>query len=88
MSDPAMLADAAIFLGGMLAGRAWPARRRRQKAVKPVCGCKHAASYHDPQTKECHEQIFAYDNVYRCACRQYTGPEPLPTVYAQEITHG
>jgi len=35
-SDLAMLAGAAIFLGGMIAGRTWPARRRKPKPVQPA----------------------------------------------------
>lgn len=96
MTDLTLLAGAGIFLAGMIAGRVWPARRRKPKPVTPVCGCTHHRSVHDSKTGACHaavRNLMRYDEnempVYQmlpCACRQYTGPEPLPEYYAPELT--
>lgn len=83
-----------IALTGVLVGRFLPARRKRSglKDVKPVCGCGHHQSFHDPNTGGCHSMMrvpnsMSRDSYYTtCTCRQYSGPEPLPEVYAPEIT--
>jgi len=94
-----MLDGAAILAAGFLLGRFLPARRRRPKApepIEPVCGCKHHHSFHDPKTGICHgtKGVAAPRADYNipqhyvdipCTCRQYTGPEPLPTYFAPEI---
>ena len=92
-----MIEGAAILLTGMGIGRVWPERRRRKvKDVKPICGCKHHASYHDPLTGACTSNdpsvLTGYDQrdnpvyeIRQCGCRKYTGPEPLPEYYAPEI---
>lgn len=81
-----MLAGAGIFALGAVFGRFVPGRRKGPKPAKPVCGCEHAASYHDPQTRECHKDVYQSNGRYvRCRCRQYTGPEPMPEYYAPEI---
>lgn len=95
MADLTLLAGAAVFLAGMVTGRAWPSRKRKPEPVGPVCGCSHHRSVHDPQAGQCHagiRSLMRYDErdnpVYAnlpCACRQYTGPEPLPEYYAPEI---
>ena len=92
-----LIAGALILLAGMLIGRGWPGRRRKpDPGPKPVCGCRHNASFHDPLTGQCHATVkgtatsfiggspVTWEQV-QCPCRKYTGPEPLPTVYAQEI---
>ncbi|WP_433364162.1 hypothetical protein [Streptosporangium sp. CA-115845] len=90
-----MLTGGGLILVGWVVGRFAPARRRPSKPIKPVCGCGHELAYHDPATGECHG-LKAVDkhNRYgdwigkeqvRCTCRQYTGPTPLPTVYAPEV---
>jgi hypothetical protein len=97
--DLSMLEGAAILAAGMLAGRFWPARRRSQKPkdVQPVCGCDHHLSYHDGKTGECHgtnTSSSAYNDrgiwvgfgQVPCTCRRYSGPEPLPSYFAPEIT--
>jgi hypothetical protein len=83
MPDLSLLEGAGILLSGMLAGRFWPARRKGPRPPKPVCGCRHHASYHEAGTGPCHfnEHYAGY-----CRCRQYTGPQPLPEFYAPEIT--
>jgi hypothetical protein len=90
-----MLAGAAIFLTGMMTGRWWPARRRKHRPPKPVCGCGHNRSFHVNGTGPCRRTTLEatgydkYDNpVYKdfeCGCQHYTGPEPLPEYYAPEI---
>ena len=96
MPDITLLTGAGVFLAGMVTGRAWPSRRRKPKPVKPVCGCDHHHSFHDPATGQCGygtRHLDAYDErdnpVYsftRCPCRKYSGPEPLPELYAPEIS--
>lgn len=94
MADLSLLLGAATFAAGMLAGRFWPARRKspeQRKPPAPVCGCTHHLSYHDPASGECHELVkvpstMTKDSYHtQCACRKYTGPEPLPEYYAPEI---
>lgn len=62
---------------------------------EPVCGCTHHLAKHDKQGK-CHEIVevpTGWDAdrkpvQYRpgtCNCQQYVGPQPLSTVYAEEI---
>ena len=62
---------------------------------EPVCGCTHHLAKHDKQGR-CHEVVetpTAWDADRRpvryepgqCNCQQYVGPEPLGTVYAQEL---
>ena len=76
---------------GVLLGRFLPNRRKgpKVKPVKPVCGCDHHHSYHDPATGECHGRVYvgmgAYEN---CTCKQYSGPVPMPEYYAPEIAGG
>jgi hypothetical protein len=84
---------AAVALIGVLLGRFLPDRRKgpKVKVVKPVCGCEHHHSYHDPETGECGYVEHAYEGngVYadlHCPCRQYSGPQPLPEFYAPEVT--
>ncbi len=63
---------------------------------EPVCGCTHHLAKHDKQGK-CHELVeapVAWDEDKKpvryesrpCNCQQYIGPQPLPTLYAQELT--
>lgn len=65
------------------------------KPVQPVCGCRHHFSFHDPKTGECHnyqEGVVERDvktgstTMIQCKCRRYVGPEPLPDLYAPEIS--
>jgi len=95
VGDLAMLEGAAILAAGMLAGRLWPARRKGPKPkepVRPVCGCSHHLSFHDPKTGECHGVIEIPTSASRdsyhqpCTCRQYSGATPLPEYFAPEIT--
>lgn len=93
-----MLEGALILLAGIVAGRWLPSRRKDAagKPPRPLCGCTHHHSFHDPATGECHASVnvpTSYDSygIARameqapCACRQYSGPVPLPEVYAPEI---
>jgi hypothetical protein len=83
---------------------------KESKEPKPVCGCKHHYSHHDPDTSACNAQwsenvlvergepkqvldfsdgfrqeystVYSHERfegrTYSCACKRYTGPEPLP----------
>jgi hypothetical protein len=89
----ALILAAGIVLGWLL--RSLPARRKEPEPVKAVCGCTHHHSMHDPQTGACHAavEVSRYNQhggwtgkEYKaCACRRYSGPEPLPEYYAPEI---
>lgn len=93
-----MLEGALILFAGIIIGRLLPGRLRRHglKPPKPVCGCSHHHSFHDPKTGECHGLVskvtryttggtaIAWDKV-PCTCRQYSGPVPLPEMFAPEI---
>ena len=87
---------------GVLLGRFLPNRRKGPKAPKPVrplCGCAHHHSFHDPQTGQCHGTIqverprvsynvpLQFDDA-PCTCRQYSGPLPMPEYYAPELSDG
>jgi hypothetical protein len=94
MPDLSLLLGAAVFAAGMLTGRLWPARRKGPKPpkpVRPVCGCEHEMSFHDPKSGECHAMMYVPGSASRssyhtpCTCRQYSGPQPLPEYYAPEI---
>lgn len=63
---------------------------------EPVCGCTHHLAKHDKSGK-CHEVVDApvsWDADKKpagyeprpCNCQQYVGPQPLATLYAQELT--
>jgi len=90
---------------GVLLGRFLPNRRKTPKPAKPprpMCGCGHHHSYHDPATGECHGQVrgkaiefndytsrdpVAWEQV-QCSCKVYSGPVPLPEYFAPEVTSG
>ena len=81
-----------VLIGGAAGLIVWHGNRElkaEQKAMegKPFCGCGHHRAMHDPATNECHEQA-KDDDERRCPCRQYVGPEPLPSYYAPEIGSG
>ncbi|MBT2451466.1 hypothetical protein J7F03_31270 [Streptomyces sp. ISL-43] len=71
------------------------AKARQLDPPQPVCGCGHHFSFHDPEARSCHHQnkletsyLFGGitgNELVACDCRQYVGPEPLPTVYAPEL---
>jgi hypothetical protein len=76
--------------------RRHPKPRKPLPVPKPVCGCGHGIHDHDPTTNKCHSQIKAYrwnssygretlDKYVACTCRQYSGPQPLPEIFAPEI---
>jgi len=93
-----MIEGALILLAGIIAGvilRSLPPRRQAPKPVEAVCGCTHHYSLHDPQTGACNSlvQVARYSSggswtgydYAPCACRRYSGPEPLPQFFAPEI---
>lgn len=62
------LAGGGLVIAGMPLGRFLPARRRSPKPpkpVKPICGCSHHHSYHDPKTGECHSTTGGSEAVIR-----------------------
>jgi hypothetical protein len=95
-----MLAGGALVLAGFLLGRL-PSRRKGPKPPGPVeakCGCTHHHSFHDPATGACGASV-AIDKRSKsgswigqeylpCACKQYSGPVPLPEYFATEIATG
>ncbi|GAB3420845.1 hypothetical protein [Flindersiella endophytica] len=92
-----MLIGAAIFAAGMAAGRFLPSRRGgrgKQKEIQPICACGHAVSFHgedgrcraEAEVTEWKEGRWMGNTRQPCTCQKYTGPQPLPTFYAPEIT--
>lgn len=85
-----ILEGGAIALAGVIVGRLLPGRRRKKiKQPQPICGCTHHYSMHDPKTKACGASVkvaqhsggqFTSYKLMACACLQYTGPEPLPSI--------
>lgn len=66
------------------------------KTPDPVCGCSHHLAKHD-KTGKCHEDVEVpteWDEnkkplrytMKQCNCQQYIGPQPLSTIYADELT--
>lgn len=96
MEPLALITGGAIFLVGWLCGRI--TRPRREKSapdIKPICGCGHHFSSHDPKTKACNAKVqrkvhqggaFMHNEYKPCSCLQYVGPLPIDTFYAPEIT--
>ncbi len=84
----AMLAGVFILAIGILVGRLLAALRPAlPKQPKPVCGCTHHYSVHDPKgDMRCNVAIYV-GSTYRgkCACLRYSGPVPLPEYFATEI---
>jgi len=89
-----VIEGAAILLMGMLIGwivRSLAMRRKAQPQIEPgpaaICGCTHHFSFHDG--KGCHHEWVRWINGVRapsrCTCKQYVGPEPLPTMTADVI---
>lgn len=79
------LEGAGIALAAVAVSRLLPSRGRkpqRPKLPEPpkaICGCTHHFSVHDPQTRACTTSFMAEDKKFHpCACKQYTGPEPMP----------
>jgi hypothetical protein len=71
-----VLEGALILLAGIAIGRLLPARRKGPgPPPKPVCGCGHHFSYHDPETRACG---YASRPVVHSTA-------PLPSFYAPEI---
>lgn len=85
-----------IAIGYFIGNRRRPAPTPAVAAEpQPICGCRHHLSQHDPETGQCHDTVKEvshygmYQNLYQtvaCHCRQYVGPEPLPTLIALDLT--
>jgi hypothetical protein len=93
-----MFEGAAILLAGIVIGVILDRllSRRRRPVQAAVCGCEHSIAFHDRATGKCGgmRKVGNRWNEFGdptgwveqpCTCRQYTGPEPLPQFYAQEI---
>jgi hypothetical protein len=85
-----IIEGAAAVIIGLLLGRFLPGRRKGLKPVEAVCGCDHHYSMHDPGTGACNAtvQVSHYGGSWGyepCACVRYSGPEPIPSLYAPEI---
>jgi len=93
-----LLEGAAIALVSVLVGRLLPNRRRTPKPApppQPICGCTHHHSFHDPATRACRgvTRQRKYSNggsdlgihPFPCTCQQYSGPTPMPELFAPEI---
>jgi hypothetical protein len=79
----------AIFAAAYGIGTWRHSREVKARQGKPICGCEHHRAMHDPATNECHGRNYEGGGIYsRCTCRQYVGPEPLPSYYAPEIEPG
>jgi hypothetical protein len=96
--DPLSLLIGGVLLGtGWLVGRFAPGRRQGPKPVTPICGCEHHLAHHDPKTGQCgaeDRRVIKRDRAQEpiaweatpCTCKQYSGPIPIDSVYAPEIT--
>ena len=96
-----MIAGALILAAGILIGwilRSLPARREGLKPIEAVCGCRHHHAMHDPETGACNATVevdrynkygdYTGKEHKPCACLRYSGPEPIPSLYAPEIARG
>jgi len=94
-----LLAGGGLTALGFVLGRL-PSRRREPAQPRPVCGCGHHHGYHDPKTGQCHglmdgkatefsnyqsREPVAWEQV-PCTCRQYSGPVPVESYFAPELT--
>lgn len=96
MEPFSMAVGGGLVLVGWLLGRI-SRKRKMPKTPEPICGCKHHHSHHDPKTGECfskrkvvtHYDIYGVPRSWKempCTCKQYSGPEPITTYYAPEIS--
>jgi hypothetical protein len=96
-----VITGALILAIGILIGialRSLPARRKDPEPVEAVCGCTHHHSMHDPRTGACNAGVrvarYSANGAQTgyghrpCACVRYSGPEPIPLLYAPEIATG
>jgi len=93
--DPiSMAVGAALLAVGHLTGRF--RRRPVEPPPPPTCSCGGVLSLHDPETGVCHHQVqrpkkwnsagkpTSFEFV-PCGCRQYDGPERLPSFYVPPV---
>ncbi|WP_280452880.1 hypothetical protein [Nocardia cyriacigeorgica] len=91
MLDPLSLAvGGGLVLVGWAAGRFAQRRPRRQKQIRPRCGCGHDLALHDRSSGRCHAEIsrrgmHGMREWVSCNCQRYTGPTPLEDVFAPPI---
>lgn len=68
---------------GIVGGTLQRERKRRRyleslQEPKPICGCKHHASFHDDEG--CHHigtDHYGNRDKNECGCKRYIGPQPL-----------
>jgi hypothetical protein len=80
----ALILVVGLIIGGIVGRITRPGWKYREP--KPFCGCKHHYSMHDKDGR-CREQIERWSerqdfHWVQCPCQHYTGPEPLPEVFA------
>lgn len=94
MMDTQAVQGAVIMLTGLALGaaaRGRPARRRTPHQTVPACQCGHPRALHDRATDQCHQLAYVPRTTSKsahhepCRCRQYIGPEPLPSVFTTGI---
>lgn len=86
----ALLGGGALFGTGTAFGfvlRRSARPRARSSGDAYVCQCKHALSFHDPETSRC--QHSKYDSweakTFTCRCRAYVGERPLPELDPADV---
>lgn len=96
MEPVTMLVGGGLVLVGWVLGRI-NRKSKTPKTPRAVCGCKHHHAHHDPKTGECNgtrEVATKFNTIgteiawkeVPCTCKQYSGPEPITTYYAPELT--
>lgn len=73
----AVLSFVSYWLGNLRGSR----RKRPPRIPQAICGCGHHLSFHDDKGR-CHWNMsyWADEPYVQCKCRQYIGPEHMPTM--------
>lgn len=94
MIDAHAVQGAVTALAGVALGvivRSLPSRRRTPRPTVPACQCGHPRALHDRATDQCHQLAYIPGTTSKsahhepCRCRQYIGPEPLPSMFTTGI---
>lgn len=63
------------------------AKNRLLKEPRAICLCQHGMNFHVEGGGRCEEVTYVHPYISlldtKCSCKRYTGPEPLPTYYAE-----